>query len=123
MFDHSQPQQVRALLFRLLLADREEVVEEVLKSVDLWDDRRSWRLLGDRPDNYGTAGAQAAVPEAALVEKITNAIERFKPATASNRYRALRDNIWTSLQRVQLSSHAPLCLSNGCSTFSVIRSS
>ena len=31
--------------------------------------------MGDREDNYATIGAQAVIPEAALAEKITNAID------------------------------------------------
>ena len=65
----------RDLLFRLLAADREDEVIEALKDAQLWDDEKSWRLLGDKEDNYATIGAQAAIPEAALAEKITNAID------------------------------------------------
>ena len=48
---------------------------EALKVTGLWDHEASWRLLGDIGDNYATIGAQAVIPEAALAEKITNAID------------------------------------------------
>ena len=66
---------VRSLLLTLLNADREEEVVHALKQAGMWDHKASWRLLGDREDNYATIGAQAVIPEAALAEKITNAID------------------------------------------------
>ncbi len=75
MFNANNHQDVYDLLFRLLAADREEKVEEALRSTGLWDNKASWRLLGDKEDNYATIGAQAVIPEAAVAEKITNAID------------------------------------------------
>ena len=75
MLDTNDHAAVRKLLFALLKADREEEVIHALKATGLWDHDASWRLLGDREDNYATIGAQAVVPEAALAEKITNAID------------------------------------------------
>ncbi len=75
MLNANNHQDVRELLFKLLAADREEEVEGALKSTGLWDHKASWRLLGDREDNYATIGAQAVIPEAAVAEKITNAID------------------------------------------------
>lgn len=66
---------VRDLLFELLTVDREKEVINALDAVGLWGHEASWRLLGDREDNYATIGAQAVIPEAALAEKITNAID------------------------------------------------
>ncbi len=75
MFDTNNHEGARELLFKLLTADREEEVVQALEAVGLWDPEASWRLLGDRDDNYATIGAQAVIPEAALAEKITNAID------------------------------------------------
>ena len=75
MLDTNNHQAVRKLLFKLLAADREEEVVDALAEAGLWDHEASWRLLGDREDNYATIGAQAVIPEAALAEKITNAID------------------------------------------------
>lgn len=69
------PRKARELLEQLLRADRTEEVTDILNGAGYWDRPEVWRLLGDRPDNYSTAGAQAAIPEAALVEKITNSID------------------------------------------------
>jgi len=69
------PQKARELFEQLLRADRTEEVTDILKGAGYRDRPEVWRLLGDRPDNYSTAGAQAGVPEAALVEKVTNAID------------------------------------------------
>ena len=63
------------LLMGLVRADREEEVEELLRSSGLWDRPEAWRLLGDEQDNYRIVGAQASVAEAALAEKLTNAID------------------------------------------------
>ena len=75
MFDTNNHAAVRELLIELLKADREEEVVQALEEAGLWDHEASWRLLGDREDNYATIGAQAVIPEAALAEKITNAID------------------------------------------------
>lgn len=69
------PQKARELFEQFLRADRTEEVTDILNEAGYGDRPEVWRLLGDRPDNYSTAGAQAGVPEAALVEKITNAID------------------------------------------------
>ena len=63
------------LLVELLHADREEAVIEILREAGLWDEPSVWRLLGDEPDNYRIVGAQARFAEAALAEKLTNAID------------------------------------------------
>ena len=75
MLNTSDHTEVRELLFQLLTADRERDVVRALEVAGLWDHAASWRLLGDREDNYATIGAQAVIPEAALAEKITNAID------------------------------------------------
>ncbi len=75
MLDTNNHKAVREFLFKLLRADREEEVVHALRTCGLWDHKPSWRLLGDREDNYATIGAQAVIPEAALAEKITNAID------------------------------------------------
>ena len=75
MLDINDHAAVRKLLFTLLEANREEEVVQALTATGLWDHEPSWRLLGDREDNYATIGAQAVIAEAALAEKITNAID------------------------------------------------
>ena len=75
MLDINDQVAVRELLFNLLRADREEDVVEALEGAGFWDEDSAWRLLGDKEDNYATIGAQAVIPEAAIAEKITNAID------------------------------------------------
>jgi hypothetical protein len=66
-------EQIKSLCLKLLFADNEEDIIEILKSNDYWNNQKVWRLYGDTPDNYGPAGSQANEADAALVEKITNA--------------------------------------------------
>jgi hypothetical protein len=64
--------ETKELCLLLLNADSENEIVEILKKKRLWDEQKFWRLYGDTPDNYSTAGNQANEAEAALVEKITN---------------------------------------------------
>ncbi|MCS7064429.1 MAG: hypothetical protein NZM04_10425, partial [Methylacidiphilales bacterium] len=41
----------------------------------LWDDNRLWRYYGDRESNFNAIGNQQSRPDAALVEKIINAVD------------------------------------------------
>src|SRR5690348_13801650 len=64
--------QICKLALDLLHADSEAEVIEILQRLDLWEDRRLWRLYGDKEGNFAQTGNQQALPEAALVEKIVN---------------------------------------------------
>jgi hypothetical protein len=64
--------QTQELCLRLLHADTENAVIEILKRAGFWDNPDSWRLYGDKEGNFAQAGNQQALPEAALVEKIVN---------------------------------------------------
>ena len=66
---------IKTLCMKLLRADSEEEVISRLKTAGYWDDRKCWRLYGDNPNNRGTAGAQQAHSDAALVEKLVNSID------------------------------------------------
>jgi hypothetical protein len=50
-------------------------VIEILQEQRLWDDPSLWRYYGDREDNFSTIGNQQSRPEAALVEKVVNAVD------------------------------------------------
>lgn len=65
----------RDLALRLLHADTEDEVIEILSEAGFWDDPRVWRYYGDREGNYATIGNQQSRPEAALVEKVVNAVD------------------------------------------------
>ncbi len=64
--------QTQELCLKLLHADTETAVIEILKRVGFWDNPDFWRLYGDKEGNFAQAGNQQALPEAALVEKIVN---------------------------------------------------
>ena len=59
----------------LLRADSEDEVIAILKKEGYWDDRRCWRLYGDKEGNFAQAGNQQSLPEAAFVEKIVNCVD------------------------------------------------
>jgi len=67
--------QARELFLRLLQADYEDEVTDILSQAGYWKNRSAWRLFGDNENNYSTIGNQQARPEAALVEKIVNAVD------------------------------------------------
>jgi len=69
--------QCKELCLKLLHADTEKEVEQILKQHKLWDfkDVENWRLLGDSPANWSVAGNQQAKPVPSLVEKIVNSID------------------------------------------------
>ena len=63
------------LAISLLEADSEEEVIAILEERELWDRPEAWRLYGDRDGNFAVIGNQQSRPEAALVEKIVNAVD------------------------------------------------
>ena len=65
------------LCLKLLHADTENEVEQILKQYKLWDfkDIQNWRLLGDSPANWSIVGNQQSKPVPSLVEKIVNSID------------------------------------------------
>jgi hypothetical protein len=67
--------QARALCLALMKADSEEAVIGLLQKADLWDNKDLWRFYGDYENNYNTIGNQQSRPDAALVEKVVNAVD------------------------------------------------
>ncbi len=65
----------KKLCLELIKADNEGEVISALKKRNLWDDPVYWRDLGDNDSNYGVAGNQQVLPEAAIAEKIVNSID------------------------------------------------
>lgn len=65
----------KQLALALLHADSESEVIDILKKANLWDDRKLWRLYGDKPGNWAQVGNQQSFPEAALVEKLVNSVD------------------------------------------------
>jgi hypothetical protein len=70
--DHAQ---AKELCLALMKADSEEEVIDLLKRAGLWDNKDVWRYYGDYENNYNTIGNQQSRPDAALVEKVVNAID------------------------------------------------
>jgi hypothetical protein len=68
-------EQKRELCMALMRADSETDVIDVLTTAGLWDNRRVWRLYGDRENNFSTIGNQQNRPDAALVEKLVNSVD------------------------------------------------
>jgi len=63
------------LCLALMKADTEKEVIQLLKQAGFWDDPKVWRFYGDYENNYNTIGNQQSRPEAALVEKLVNAVD------------------------------------------------
>jgi len=68
-------EEAKKLCLNLLRADSEEEVISLLSHKGYWDEPKVWRLIGDREGNYSTIGNQQSKPEAALTEKVINAID------------------------------------------------
>ena len=70
--------QCKEFCLKLLHAETEKEVEQILKQYKLWDYKDAddnWRLLGDSPANWSVAGNQQAKPVPSLVEKLVNSID------------------------------------------------
>lgn len=63
------------LLLDLLAAESEDAVLAVLRERKLLEDPKRWVYVGDLPNNQSVILNQQSSPAAALVEKITNAID------------------------------------------------
>ncbi|MCW5875686.1 MAG: hypothetical protein KIS85_02275 [Anaerolineales bacterium] len=65
----------KELCIRLLKAELEEEVVDILKKFNLWEDRSVWKPYGDIANNRGIVSNQQSEPVAALVEKLVNSID------------------------------------------------
>lgn len=65
----------KELCLRLMSADSQDEVVQVLTAAGYWSDPTCWRLFDDNENNYSTIGNQQSRAEAALVEKIVNCID------------------------------------------------
>ena len=72
---HKDNERVKELCLALLRADSEDEVVRLLTEAGFWEAPTGWRLYGDNPNNRGTAGAQQAHSDAAIVEKLVNSID------------------------------------------------
>ena len=63
------------LCLALLSADTKTEVIDILTAAGYWDDLSMWRHFGGIENNYSIISNQQATAPAALVEKLTNAID------------------------------------------------
>lgn len=68
-------EQTRELCLALMRSDSEEELIDLLRGAGFWDDARCWRYYGDYENNYNIIGNQQSSPDAALIEKLINAID------------------------------------------------
>ncbi|MGH8645814.1 MAG: hypothetical protein ACREX4_15670, partial [Gammaproteobacteria bacterium] len=61
--------EIKQFTLKLLHANSEAEVVQILKDARFWDDRSRWRLYGDKEGNFAQVGNQQSSPEGALVEK------------------------------------------------------
>ncbi len=66
---------VKELCLALIQADTQDEVVALLSSAGYWEMQPYWREFGDKENNYSTIGNQQSKPDAALVEKLVNAID------------------------------------------------
>lgn len=92
---------VRQLFDSLLFADSEARVVEILRAAGYWDRPDVWRPYGDRPRNWATIGSQQSLPDRALVEKLTNAIDAKLIAAAAREHRLTGPSAPTNLSEAQ----------------------
>jgi len=72
---NSQNERLKELCLRLLRAEIEEEVVQILKEFRYWDDRDSWVAYGNVQNNRSIVGNQQNSAIAALIEKIVNSID------------------------------------------------
>lgn len=65
----------KALLAEFLAAETEESALEILTKKGLLNDDKRWRVLGGMPNNQSIVHNQQTTAAAAMVEKVTNAID------------------------------------------------
>jgi len=65
----------RSLCERLLSADTQKEVVQLLDDAGYWSDATAWRPYGDVLSNYSTIGNQTQDADTALVEKLVNSVD------------------------------------------------
>ncbi len=67
--------QAKELCLSLMRADTQDEVVRLLEAPGYWEMHPYWREFGDMENNYSTIGNQQSKPDAALVEKLVNAVD------------------------------------------------
>jgi hypothetical protein len=71
----AEADRLKDFCLKLVHADTEAEVVELLSSAGCWDDPKLWRWLGDQEFNYSSVGNQQSRAEQAIVEKLINSID------------------------------------------------
>lgn len=66
---------LKDLCMKLVKADSEKKVIDILKKHDLWENEKNWKFYGDNENNFSVIGNQQSLPESAIVEKIINSVD------------------------------------------------
>ena len=75
MKNYMSQKKYQYLFNELYFAPTEQDVNDIIQSNDIFDDPDNWRPYGDNESNFSVVENQQANPVAALVEKLTNAID------------------------------------------------
>lgn len=67
--------EIRDLCLRLLHAETEQNVIQILTEAGYWNNPAVWRHYGDLENNWGQSGNQQSLAEAALAEKLVNSVD------------------------------------------------
>ena len=63
------------LCLSLIHTDEEAEAVELLMKAGYWNNPTSWKLYGNKENNFATIGSQQTKPESALVEKLVNSVD------------------------------------------------
>ena len=67
--------ETKKLCIELVHANNEKLVIDILSKAGYWHDPACWRDLGDNENNFSVIGSQQSRSDAALVEKLINAVD------------------------------------------------
>ena len=67
--------EIKELCLALMKADSEAEVIGLLDGFGVWQDQNCWRFYSDYENNYNSIGNQQSRPDAALIEKLVNAVD------------------------------------------------
>jgi hypothetical protein len=67
--------QLKDLCLSLVQCESEEEIIDILKKEKYWDRQENWQYFGADEGNFSIIGNQQSKPEAAIVEKIINAVD------------------------------------------------
>jgi len=63
------------LCMKLAESDTEDEIISILKREGYWDDEKSWKYFNGEENNFDRIGNQQSSPDAAVVEKLINAVD------------------------------------------------